>query len=171
MTVLESTIVEKNDILLNLHLEITDLIQQMFSFFWLLLMRWTFNPKVVGSTPDTVITPSRNLGYIFIAVCLIVCVCLYVCPSTSKQDSSRTDAPVWTRFSLNGCIPHWVGPYWNWWLWFTSLLWTSTFLCPIKMKFRESLRYALGRFVFEFCKSRMDDDVIVTSFKLFIFFF
>ena len=33
------------------------------------------------------------------------------------------------------------------------------------MKFNLSLRYALGRFVFEFDKVRLDDDVIVTSFK------
>ena len=33
------------------------------------------------------------------------------------------------------------------------------------MKFNLLLRYALGRFVFEFYKIRMDDDVIVTSFN------
>ena len=33
------------------------------------------------------------------------------------------------------------------------------------MKFNLSLRYAHGRFVFEFDKVRMDDDVIVTSFN------
>ena len=38
-------------------------------------------------------------------------------------------------------------------------------LCPIKMKFSLSLRYSLGRFVFEFDKILMGDDVIVTSFK------
>ena len=35
------------------------------------------------------------------------------------------------------------------------------------MKFSLSLTYALGRFVFEFDKIRMGDDVIVTSFKLY----
>ena len=33
------------------------------------------------------------------------------------------------------------------------------------MNFSLSLRYALGIFVFEFYKIRMDDDVIVTSFN------
>ena len=46
-----------------------------------------------------------------------------------------------------------------------SLLWISPFLCLIKMKFSLSLRYALGRFVFEFHKIQMGDDVIMTSFK------
>ena len=45
------------------------------------------------------------------------------------------------------------------------LLWISAVLCPIKMKFSLSLRYALSRFVFEFDKIRMGDNVIVTSFK------
>ena len=40
-------------------------------------------------------------GYIFTADCL--CVCLSVCVSGSacEQNSSRTDEPIWTRFSLN----------------------------------------------------------------------
>ena len=41
----------------------------------------------------------------------------------------------------------------------TSLLWISVLLCPIKVKFDLSLRCALGRFVFEFDKIRMGDDV------------
>ena len=89
---------------------------------------------------------------------------------------------IWTRFSLIGCLLHWLEPYWNGWPWvkgqghsdvisiflhdslLTSLLTISALLCPIKMKFSLSLRYALGRFVFEFDKIRMGDDVIVTSF-------
>ena len=52
-------------------------------------------------------------GYIFTSVCLCVCVCvcLFVCLSvclcvrnSCEQNSSRTDAPIWTRFSLNGCL-------------------------------------------------------------------
>ena len=27
------------------------------------------------------------------------------------------DGPIWMRFSLNGCLPHWLKPYWNWWPW------------------------------------------------------
>ena len=53
-------------------------------------------------------------GYIFTAVCLCVCVsvCLCVCVSGTycEQNSSRTDAQIWTRFSLNGCFPHWLAP-------------------------------------------------------------
>ena len=45
----------------------------------------------------------------------------------------------------------------------TSLLWISTLLCPIKMKFDVSLRYV--RFTFEFDKNQMGYDVAVTSFK------
>ena len=40
----------------------------------------------------------------------------------------------------------------------------SPLTCPIKMKFILSLRYPLGRFVFEFHKIQIGDDVIVTSF-------
>ena len=51
-----------------------------------------------------------------LSVCL--CVCVSVCVRNScEQNSSRTDAPIWTQFSLNGCLQHWLGPYWNWWPW------------------------------------------------------
>ena len=62
-------------------------------------------------------------GYIFIAVCLCVClsVCLSVCVCVRfipcEQISSRTDTSIWNRFSLNGCLPHWLKFYWNWWPW------------------------------------------------------
>ena len=52
-------------------------------------------------------------GYIFTAVCLCVCLSRNSC----ERNSSRTDAPIWTRFSLNGCFYHWLGPYWIWWPW------------------------------------------------------
>ena len=45
-----------------------------------------------------------------------------------------------------------------------SLICISAFLCPIEMKFDMSLRYALGRFVFEFHTIGIDDDIIVTLF-------
>ena len=99
-------------------------------------------------------TKSRR-GYIFTAVCLYVCLSVCVCVrlNSCEQNSSRTDEPIRTRFSLNGCLQHWLGPYWNWWPWvkgqghrvvipifllnslLTSLLSISTLLCPIKMKF------------------------------------
>ena len=50
-------------------------------------------------------------GYIFTSVCLCVCVSVCVSNSACEQNSSRTDAPIWTRFSLNGCLAHWLGPY------------------------------------------------------------
>ena len=53
--------------------------------------------------------------YFSLSVCLCVCVC--VC----KQNSSRTNAPIWMRFSLNSCLLHWLGPYRNWWPWLKSL--------------------------------------------------
>ena len=40
-----------------------------------------------------------------------------------------------------------------------SLLWISALICPIKMKYGMSLRNALVRFVFEFHKNRIVDDV------------
>ena len=128
---------------------------------------------------------STNLwrGYIFTAVCL--CVCLCMCPMFScKQNFSQMDVPIWKRFSLNCCLQHWLQPYWNWWplvkgqghgdvipIYFlhssllTSLLSTSALLWSIKMKLIFSLRYALGRFVYEFDKIRMDDVVIGMSFN------
>ena len=125
-------------------------------------------------------------GYIFTAVCLsvclCVCVCLSLCLSVSKQNSSRMDTLIWTRFSLNGCLPQWLKPYWNWWHWIkgrghsdnisiflhnshlTFLHCISALLRPIVMKFIMSLTHVLGWFVFEFHKNRIVDDVIVTSF-------
>ena len=52
-----------------------------------------------------------------LSVCLSVSLCVCVSDSACEQYSSRTDAPIWTRFSLNGCLAHWLGPYWNWWPW------------------------------------------------------
>ena len=60
------------------------------------------------------------MGYIFTTDCL--CVCLSVCVSDSacEQNSSRTDALIWTRFLPNGCLVHWLGHYRNWWPWVKS---------------------------------------------------
>ena len=54
-----------------------------------------------------------SLQFVCVSVCLSVCVSGYSC----EQNSSRTDTLIWTRFSLNGCLHHWLGPYWNWWPW------------------------------------------------------
>ena len=48
----------------------------------------------------------------------------------------------------------------------SSLLWISALLCPIKMKFDMLPRYVLGKFLLKFHKTRIDNDVIVTSFKI-----
>ena len=65
-------------------------------------------------------TPPRNRGgvifslqFVCVSVCLCVCVCVCLCVRlfSCEQNSSRTDAPIWTRFSLNGCLPHWLEPY------------------------------------------------------------
>ena len=44
--------------------------------------------------------------YIISAVGLCVC---------QWTNSSWKDAPTWTWFSLNGCLPHWLGHDWNLW--------------------------------------------------------
>ena len=113
-------------------------------------------------------------------------VCVWVCLSISEQNSSRTDAPICTQFLLNSCLPHWLRPYWNWWplvegqgrsdatsisflhnSLLNSMVWISVLLCLMKMKFNVSLRYALGKFVFEFQKYQMGYNVIMTSFKFY----
>ena len=42
--------------------------------------------------------------YCSLSVCVSLCVCLLF---TYEQYSSRTNVPIWTRLSLNGCLPHW----------------------------------------------------------------
>ena len=52
-------------------------------------------------------TPAKSWrGYNFTVVCLCVCLSVCVSGSSCKQNSSQTDQPMWTRFSLNGCLPH-----------------------------------------------------------------
>ena len=99
-----------------------------------------------------------------LSVCRVcVCVCLIV---ACGQNSSQTDVSTWTQFSLNGCLPHLLGLYWNWWpcvkgqghsdvIFFflhdsllISLLCISALLCLIEKKFGMSIRYALGRLNF-----------------------
>ena len=43
-----------------------------------------------------------------LSVCLSVCVRVRLI--SCEQNSSRTDALIWTRFSLNGCLPYWLEP-------------------------------------------------------------
>ena len=57
-------------------------------------------------------------GYVFTTVCLCVCLSVCLCVGYScEQNFSRTDASIWTQFSLNCCLSHWLGPCWNWWPW------------------------------------------------------
>ena len=51
----------------------------------------------------------------FVYVCVSVCLSV-VCLSVSEQNCSRTAAPIWTRFSLDGCLLHWLEPFQNWWV-------------------------------------------------------
>ena len=38
-----------------------------------------------------------------------VSVCVRVCLSVNEQNSRQTDAPIWTRYSLNCCLLYWLG--------------------------------------------------------------
>ena len=120
-----------------------------------------------------------------LCLCVCVCVCLCVRHNFFEQNSIQKDAPIWTRFSLNCCFLHWLKPYRIWWpcvkgkghsdvipiFLHNSLLnplpCISALLCLIKIKFDMSLRsiYTFGRYVFEFNKIQIGDDVIMTSFK------
>ena len=52
--------------------------------------------------------------YVYVCLCVSVCVCVCVCVSVCQwKNFEQKNAPIWTRFSLNGCIPHWLGPYSN----------------------------------------------------------
>ena len=119
---------------------------------------------------------STKLQFVCVSVCMM---------SACEQNYSRTDTLIWTQFSLNGCLAHWLGLYWNWWPWvkgqghsdvtsfflhnslLSSLLCISALLSLIKIKFDMSLLYTLCRFVLKFHKIQMEDDVIMTSFKFF----
>ena len=78
------------------------------------MLFWTLSRSTRAANVSTFYTSTKSWRcYIFTAVCLCVCVRLFSC----EQNFSRTDALIWTRFSLNGCLMHWLRPYWNWWLW------------------------------------------------------
>ena len=96
------------------------------------------------------------LRYAFLLQFVCLCVCLFVCVCVCEQNSSRTNAPIWMRFSLNICLLHWLGPYWNWWplvkgqghsgaisILHNSLLTSLLCISPIKMIFGMPFRYAL----------------------------
>ena len=67
-------------------------------------------PEVLDGIASNVITPPRNHGGVIFSL-QFVCVCVCLCVRIScEQNSSRTDVPIWMRFSLNGCLPHWSNP-------------------------------------------------------------
>ena len=68
------------------------------------------------------VTFSLQFGSVCVCLCLSVClsvclsICLSVCLSSvclpvGEQNASQTDAPIWTQFSLNDCLPYWLRPY------------------------------------------------------------
>ena len=48
-----------------------------------------------------------------------VCLCLCVCVSINKILDERKHRFLCV-FLLNGCLPHWLEHYWNWWPWVKS---------------------------------------------------
>ena len=83
------------------------------------IIPWTFTKRGEmsgeGEFPESgrpVITPPRIRGGAMFLL-EFVCVCLSVssCVSVGEQNSSRTDEPIWTRFSLKGCLLRWLKPY------------------------------------------------------------
>ena len=112
-----------------------------------------------------IITPPRNcIGVIFSLqfVCVCVCVCVRLFLWTKFQPNGWTDLD---GVLVNGCLAHWLRPYWNWWPWakgqgpsgskfifshdslLTSLWYISALICVINLKFIVPHRYALCRFV------------------------
>ena len=74
-------------------------------------LKWKYNPSTISWRCKNqqlffCFTPLRNRGIIFSLQRLFVC----VCASISEQNFSWTDAPIWMRFSLNGCLLHWLRP-------------------------------------------------------------
>ena len=64
-------------------------------------------------------TPPRNRGGVIFSLQFVcVSVCLWVCPALllNKIPAKRMNR-FGREFSLNGCLPHWLEPYWNWWTW------------------------------------------------------
>ena len=75
---------------------------------------WPWDKGQGHSDVISIFTPPRNRGGVIFSL-QFVCVSVSVSGSACEQDSSRTDEPIWTQFSLNGFLPHLLGPYWNWW--------------------------------------------------------
>ena len=104
-----------------------------------------------------------------VGVCVCVCVCVSVCLSvclsgnSCEQNSSRTDTPILTRFSLNKMVAYYTGsdpieigdlglkvkvtvtqyPFFLHNSLLTSLLYILALVSLIKLKFCMPLRYAL----------------------------
>ena len=117
-------------------------------------------------------------------VCLSVRISVRLPGSACEQNSSRTDALIWTQFSLYKwmltTLARTLLKFQTWvkvqglsdsiCMFFSSYLLSSLphisdLLCLIKLKFSMPLRYVLCRSVVEFDKNQMCDDVMLTSFK------
>ena len=104
--------------------------------------------RLVKVSPQVIFTPPRNRGGVMFSLQFVcVSVCQWVCPmfSCEQNSSSRTDEPIWSRFSVNGCLPHWLKPYSNLdivfakWL-FPALTWTLLKLVTLGQRSRSQWR-------------------------------
>ena len=149
--------------------------------------KWSQYPFILCGGLNDFYTSTKSLRvYIFTAVCLCVClcVCLSICLTllVNKIQAKRIlrFGRIFRKMVANGTssYPIEIGDLWtkvkSQWRnihfflpnsLLTLLLWISPLLRPIKMEFGRFLRYAFGRFMFEFDKNPTNDDVIVTSFK------
>ena len=113
-----------------------------------------------------------------LSVCVSVCLCVRYFLWTKFQPNECTDLDAvfakWLLLALARTLLNLVtlgqrsrSQWRNTHFFFiiTSLPCTSALLCLIRMKFGMSLRYTLDRFVFEFNKVQMGNDVVMTSFK------
>ena len=71
---------------------------------------WNQTKVIIFIVWDAIFTPPRNRGGIIFSF-QFVCVCVCLSGSACEQNSSRAAEPIWTRFSLNGCLLHWLEPY------------------------------------------------------------
>ena len=95
----------------------------IYKYIMIAYIQRLFNFSISDKTKTSqrgLFTPPRNRGGVIFSLQFVsVCVCVSVCVSnfSCEQSSSRTDAPILKRFSLNVCLAHWLRSYWNWWPW------------------------------------------------------
>ena len=88
---------------------------------------------------------------IYVCVCASVSVCVYihVCPSVCEQNSQ--DARMSTPFLQNGCLIHWLKPYWNWRPWIKG----HGDVIPIFSTSQFSVRFTTIYLIFKTCKVKV----------------